>query len=361
MLSDKKILFLDHFNRHGGAQEYVLDIAVRLKGMGCSVTVSEPPLYTLKKSAYGLPTTGFSVLGKNFKNPLFYFRLVKNVFQLKKYLSKNSVDIIHCNSIPVLVLAKIVKNKKQKIVLTCHDCNLDSFKISVIKKCADAIICVSHTVKRYLEDCGVRREKRVIYNGFAEPMSKLSPRPANSPITFGLIGRIEEWKGVREYIDAAQKVIGDIGNKAQFFIIGDAGNSSYHSKLLNAASDKNNIVFKPFEADKTRIYSMLDVVVNASVEIEPFGRTLVEAGLFGLPVIGPDQGGPAEIIEDGVTGLLFKTGDADSLAQKMEILMKSAELRGTLGRNGEERCREKFSIDAVCREIVEFYDHICDK
>jgi len=358
MLSDKKILFLDHFNRHGGAQEYVLDVAVRLKDMGCGVTISEVSLDTLKKSASGLPTIGFHVLSKNFRNPIFYLQLIKNIFQLRRYLSKNIIDIIHCNSIPVLALAKIVKNKRQKIVLTCHDCNLNSFKTSLIKKCADAVICVSQTVKRYLEDRGVKQDKRVIYNGFAEQAAKRSRRQPNPKVTFGLIGRMEEWKGVHIYIEAAQKVIRDVGNEADFFIIGGVGNASYYSKSLKMSSGKQYIHFKPFEADKTRIYTQLDVAVNASVEIEPFGRTLVEAGLLGLPVIGPDRGGPAEIIDDGVTGLLFRTGDSGSLAQKMELLIKSETLRDTLGRNGERRCAEKFSIDAVCREIVEFYESI---
>jgi glycosyltransferase involved in cell wall biosynthesis len=358
MLSDKKILFLDHFNCHGGAQEYVLDIAGRLKDMGCGVTITEVSLDTLKDLASGLPTTGFTVLGKNFRNPVFYLQLIKNVFQLRKYLAGNSTDIIHCNSIPVLVLAKIVKNKKQKIVLTCHDCNLNSFKINIIKKCADAVICVSQTVKSYLQDRGIGQEMRVIYNGFAGFGAKPPQRRPNPTVTCGLIGRMEEWKGGHVYIEAAQKAVRGLGDAAEFFIIGGAGNSSYHYKLLKMSSDKNYIKFRPFEADKTRIYSQLDVVVNASVEIEPFGRTLVEAGLLGLPVIGPDQGGPAEIIDDGATGLLFKTGDPESLARKMELLIESEALRGALGRKGWERCGERFSIDAVCREIIDFYDFL---
>jgi glycosyltransferase involved in cell wall biosynthesis len=358
MSSDKKILFLDHFNCHGGAQEYVLDIAGRLKDMGCGVTITEVSLDTLKDLASGLPTTGFTVLGRNFRNPVFYLHFIRNVFQLRKYLAGNSTDIIHCNSIPVLVLAKIVKNKKQKIVLTCHDCNLNSFKINIIKKCADAVICVSQTVKNYLQDHGIRQEKRVIYNGFREYWVKPPQRRPNPKATFGLIGRMEEWKGVHVYIEAAQKAVLSVGDAAEFFIIGSVGNSSYHNKLLRMSSDKNCIQFKPFEADKALIYSQLDVVVNASVEIEPFGRTLVEAGLLGLPVIGPDQGGPAEIIDDGATGLLFKTGDPESLARKMELLIKSEALRGALGKRGGERCRERFSIDAVCREIIEFYDSV---
>lgn len=359
----KKILFLDHFNRHGGAQEYVLDIAKQMKAIGVDVVIPEVSLDTLKKYAGDLPTTGFTVLGKNFRNPLFYLQFIVSVFKLRKYLSENSTDIIHCNSIPALALAKVVKSKKHKIVFTCHDCNFNSFKIRIVKKCADAVICVSETVNRYLQGYGVRQEKRVIYNGFTDtgPRQPRTDGKPNAEVTFGLIGRIEKWKGIHLYIEAARKVAETAESRAKFFIIGSVGDSAYHAKLLKISSGKSYIEFKPFATDKPEIYSMLDAVVNSSIEIEPFGRTLVEAGLFGLPVIGPNQGGPAEIIDDGVTGLLFETNCSDSLAQKMELTAKSKTLRRTLGENGGRVCREKFPIDLICREIIGFYQNIFEK
>jgi len=357
---NKKILFLDHFNCHGGAQEYVIDIAKRLNAMGVDAVIPEISLCTLKEQAGGLPTTGFTVLGKNFRNPLFYLKFIRSVFQLRRYLSVNGTDIIHCNSIPTLVLAKLVKNKKHKIVLTCHDCNLNSFKIRIVKKCADAVICVSKTVKLYLQNHGVKQEKQVIYNGFTDTEPKLSQtkRPPNTEVTFGLIGRIEEWKGVHLYIEAAQKAAAATEGGVKFFIIGSAGDLSYHSRLLKMSSDKNYIEFKQFTANKSELYSRIDAVVNASIEIEPFGRTLVEAGLFEIPVIGPNKGGPAEIIDDGATGLLFETGNPDSLADKMKLFIKSESLRRTLGENGRRHCSKKFSIDTVCREIIDFYQKL---
>jgi glycosyltransferase involved in cell wall biosynthesis len=357
MLSNKKILFLDHFNCHGGAQEYVLDIVRQLRIMGVDAVIPEIPINTLKDRAYGLPTIGFTILSKNFRKPRFYLRFIKSVFRLKKYLSTNYTDIIHCNSIPALVLAKCVKRRRHKIVLTCHDCNFTPFRIYLVKKCADAIICVSGAVKNYLLNHGVKQEKCVIYNGFAgtdlEPQK--NPKQPNNQITFGIIGRIEIWKGIRLFIEAAQKTATHWENKVKFLIIGSSRDLSYYSELQDMSSGKNYIEFKPFEINKSEIYSQLDVVVNASLEIEPFGRTLVEAGLFGIPAIGPDQGGPAEIIDDGITGLLFETGNSNSLAQKMVLLIKSEELRRTLGDNGRKIYREKFSIDAVCREIIDFY------
>ena len=84
-----------------------------------------------------------------------------------------------------------------------------------------------------------------------------------------------------------------------------------------------------------------DVVVLAT-ENETFGMVLIEAMMCGVCVVASDSGGPLEIIDDGVNGLLFKTFDPSALAQKLETLQKDELLWTTLAIAGKTKALDMF-------------------
>jgi glycosyltransferase involved in cell wall biosynthesis len=65
---------------------------------------------------------------------------------------------------------------------------------------------------------------------------------------------------------------------------------------------------------------------------------------FGLPVIGADKGASQELIEDGINGFLFKSGNYESLASFISKLYEDRGLRKVFGEKGKEiiNCRGKF-------------------
>ena len=76
--------------------------------------------------------------------------------------------------------------------------------------------------------------------------------------------------------------------------------------------------------------------------VNHFGLVLIEAMQVGVSVIGSNRGGALEIIEDGVSGLLFDYLDAKDLAQKIELLYKDSKLKNSIAINGEKRAKELF-------------------
>lgn len=355
----KSLLLLDHFNRHGGAQEYLIDIAIQLQSMGLDLAISNVQVESLQPAADKIHKTGFTLLGKNSRNPFLFVSFIKNIFQIKKYLTENKIGIIHCNSIPALALAKLARLKGQRIVFTCHDCNLSSQKLNIVKQCADQIICVSDTVKRYLDSCGITQKKGVIYNGFFELPENLYKRSReDNKVIFGLVGRMERWKGCHLFIEAAKRTLNHCPINVEFHLIGYSEDNRYLTNLQQSIGSNQNILFKPFENKKSLIFSNLDVVVNASIEIEPFGRTLVEAGIRGLPSIGPSQGGPAEIIVHGKTGLLFQPRNPQDLSEKFNIILKSKALREKMGKESRKNYLERFSIKKICNQLIGYYSEL---
>lgn len=84
-----------------------------------------------------------------------------------------------------------------------------------------------------------------------------------------------------------------------------------------------NVALHPRSDDPAAFYATADLVLNLSRPdqwIETFGLTLAEAMIFGIPVIAPPVGGPAEIVTDGREGYLIDSRDAAALATALQRL-----------------------------------------
>jgi glycosyltransferase involved in cell wall biosynthesis len=90
----------------------------------------------------------------------------------------------------------------------------------------------------------------------------------------------------------------------------------------------------------------MDVLVNAS-DPEPFGIVLLEGMAAAVPVVAVDAGGPAEIVERGKTGMLARSGAPEDLADALEPLVSSPELRHALGQAGLDRFLREYSDVAM--------------
>jgi glycosyltransferase involved in cell wall biosynthesis len=109
-------------------------------------------------------------------------------------------------------------------------------------------------------------------------------------------------------------------------------------------------------ADMPAAVAWADVVLSPSIRPEAFGRVAVEAGAMGKPVIASDHGGARETVADGVSGMLTPPGDIDALADAVAAMMAMSDAeRGAMGAKAQERVRERYSSDAMCRATIEAY------
>lgn len=96
-------------------------------------------------------------------------------------------------------------------------------------------------------------------------------------------------------------------------------------------------------------------LVLPSIWYENFPRTLVEAMGCGLPVIASQIGALAELVEDGVTGLLFEPGNADDLAAKMRWALANREAMAAMGRNARERYEQCYTAERNYAQLLQIY------
>ena len=80
---------------------------------------------------------------------------------------------------------------------------------------------------------------------------------------------------------------------------------------------------------------------------------------MGRIVIGPDHGGATETIIDGQTGFLFKHGNADDLAAKLDAALNlSADERRKMAQNAVDSVRREFSKSLMCSKTLNLYQEI---
>lgn len=109
-------------------------------------------------------------------------------------------------------------------------------------------------------------------------------------------------------------------------------------------------------ADLAAAYASFDIFAHTGTE-ETFGQTIQEAHASGVPVIAPRAGGPIDLVEHGVDGLLVQPSDDRALRAAVGMLAADAPLRFRMGEAGRRAVLGR-SWDAVCSELVAHYGSV---
>jgi len=96
-------------------------------------------------------------------------------------------------------------------------------------------------------------------------------------------------------------------------------------------------------------------VVAVPSHFEGFGLVAAEAMAAGRPVVASAVDGLAEVVEDGVTGLLVPPGDSAALAAALIDLLQHPAKAVEMGRRGKARVRELFSVERYRESILAAY------
>jgi Glycosyltransferase len=96
-------------------------------------------------------------------------------------------------------------------------------------------------------------------------------------------------------------------------------------------------------------YYLSDVAVSSSIEPEAFGRVSIEAQSMKKPIIASNIGGSNETIIDNKTGLLFMSGNPQSLSSKLREIIKLDTLTlDLMGNEGRKNVLNRFNIEKMC-------------
>jgi glycosyltransferase involved in cell wall biosynthesis len=376
-----QILFIDYTGELGGGQLCLADIAIHLRNR-CEVFLFEsgPFQELLEKNGVivRLPNWNTPALSVRKKSSWFaYLSSIPVLLSLVMSLARvaKRFDLLYANTAKALMVAVPVALWQRKPLLVhLHDIisaehfnRLNSRLLVGGANLAKGIVANSEaSAAAYRKAGGKNRNLQVVPNGFASErfdaevtaqsrMLRKSLAGEDRPL-IGLFGRIAAWKGQKVLIEAL-KLLPNVSG----VIVGDAlfteADQHYKRELVVLAETlgvTNRVQFAGFQTDVLPYLKAVDVVVHCSTSPEPFGRVIVEAQLAGKPVIATKGGGPSEIIEDRVTGILVSPNSSAELASAIKELLQNRKWAEELAISGRQAAVRRFGLDSVLKEWTAF-------
>lgn len=201
-----------------------------------------------------------------------------------------------------------------------------------------------------------------------EVMEKAALLHKEGVFTFVFVGRIVGDKGINELVQAFKALlVQDSSKRLRLVLVGN-----YESDLDPISSDsKQSIDSTPeieavgsqYGDDLLAWYAVSDCFVFPSYR-EGFPNTVLEAGAMGVPSIVTDINGSREIIipyekdNQGATGLIIPSHDADALQKAMEWMITHDAERETMAANARPSIESRFEQHFVRKCLYDFYDEI---
>ena len=290
--------------------------------------------------------------------------------KLAKFIDKNEIDFIHFHwtkDIATVVLAKVFSKRKPKIMQT-RNMTMTRFKDDFyhrwLYKNVDIMHAVTYQVKEQIEKfipSDICPHVEVVYMGTKEAeidtakVDFLKEKYGlDKSFVVGIVGRIEEGKGQYLVIEALAK-LKDLDIKA--LVVGHTMDEVYLESLKLKVKElglEERVIFTGFTKEVDEHMQLCDSVVLATVK-ETFGLVVIEAMVNKACMIATNSGGPLEIIDDGVDGMLFDRS-SEELAKKIELIYNNSEMKDAIAIAGYEKVKEMFDADIQTDKLYKIID-----
>lgn len=358
MSEPKRILHvIDSFDL-GGAQEALVNLvacADREKFAPEVATMHGRGVYWERFRALGVPVHSLS---PHKFVPLY----VWNLFRL---LLTGEFDIVHCHLIAANLVAKPLAALLGVPVRFNHDQANDEYRYRdkvrlALDKFANRfsthICAVSTSIVEFLvkHEAVPRKKISLVHN--AIDLRRFTPAPErraelrrewqlppDAPVIAG-IGRLNYQKNFALFLEVARS------HPNAVFVI--AGTGPEERTLHESAGA--NVRFLGFVADTARLYDAVDFLLMPS-RFEGLPMTLLEAMAMRVPVVASRLDGIAEIIEDGVDGMLATPNAKDEFAAHLRTLLEDPKRAADLAELAFQKVTRDFSADRMTRAVEALY------
>ena len=323
---------------------------------------------------------------------VFRFRLLRKALNLLRFLywvafvsipealryfrlgRKHRVVLVHLNNILGSQLAGILAAKFLRVPCVAHLRDFEEvhpitrFYASLV----DHHVAISDAVRDNLRKLGVPDEQITVVHD-ALDLADFQPKADSGHLakefglipgqpTFGIFGRVVEWKGIREFILAVREVVDDIP-EARAFVVGSHsdGDEDFFLDMQQLAADLGlvgKVVFTGYRKDVPALMDLMGVIVHASTRPEPFGMVIIEGMAMKKPVVATRGGGPLDIVVNGETGLLVEMGDVKALGRAINTLLRQHDLRRTMGLAGWARVSRQFTSRRYACQMATIYQRL---
>jgi glycosyltransferase involved in cell wall biosynthesis len=361
-------MFVNHTSAIAGAELILLDVVRAWRGATAFLFEDGPLNLAMRNkgldvvlSRFGRGLTGLKRDASLWRAAPLAGRLAGITAEIAGAARRH--DVIYANSQKAFVLAAIANAATRRpLVWHLHDIIDGShfgagqrrLQVALANRLAARVVVPSEAAASAFAAAGGRADLvEVVANGVdvvRDPRSRDALRrdlglPAGPLV--GVFSRLAPWKGQHVVLDALATL-----PEVRGIIVGDAlfGEQAY-AATLRAQAEKlglaGRVDFLGHRADVPLLMQAVDVMIHPSVAPEPFGRTLVEAMLAGVPVVATDAGAAADILDHGAAGTLVPPGDAAALAAAVaHMLARPDDLAARLDR-ATARAQDRYGVAAM--------------
>ena len=384
--SGLNIMYIAHERKMGGATLCLFTMAKEMKERGHNVCVVVP--FGRSPIADNLRKEGIKTIGiffgwwmmPEYWGPFmkFCFRVLYAsewlaVCRISRRIKNEKIDIVHSNSSVIDVGSRAAKRCDVPHVWHFREFGDKDYRLEFLKGRRKSIeyiaesgsfnVFISECLKRYYKELNEPGKNVVIYDGVSENYLNGYKAIRTGHVTFLIAGNLQRNKGQDTVLKAVKilkkRSITDFSVIIAGGVASTADSRKFAKELYEykEAENLNNVYFVGFVEDMKDLRKKTDVEIVAS-RMEAFGRVTVEAMLSGNPVLATNTGANPELIKEGETGWLFREGDAEDLADKIQnILNVRSDIR-MMGNNAYDRMKREGLSNRNTEEIEMLYRKI---
>jgi len=297
--------------------------------------------------------------------------------KIRRFIREERVDIVHTFHETADLWGGLVSRMKAgpALVSSRRDMGIlrapkHHFAYRLMRSRFDLVLTVSEEVRRYcIENDGLQESTvATLYNG-VELESLTQPNGVHSlrkqlsletgaPVVL-TVGHIREVKGIDVLVKVAARVALEIP-KVVFVIIGANADPEYFQTIQTQIAElgiQQNVRFVGQTENVASFLKIGDVFFLPS-RSEGFSNALIEAMACGLPCVATRVGGNPEAIEEGSSGFVTESEDADTAADRILRLLRDPNLASEMGSASKEIVEARFTAKRMIDQLVRHYDQL---
>lgn len=296
------------------------------------------------------------------------------LFRAAAFLREIQTDIIHSHGGCFFYSSLIGKLARvRQLVYTAHGMPVSfglQARIEEYLSCVmtDRIIAVSDEIAADLvsRNRSITAKLKIIINGIDtgryRPIEDCTQRAAckaelglpQKTRIIGSVGRLEKVKNYPLLLRACAKLLHDYDTDFHLVLVGSGSEEDNLKTLTRKLGIAEKVSFPGMQYDLQKIYPIFDVFVLSSLT-EGTSLSLLEAQACGIPAVVTDVGGNANIIKNGVNGLLCPSNNHIAMAALLECLLNSDEIRLPMKTSSRAEILKRFDLSCVLNNYQDIY------